>query len=81
MRVVVTAPLIAEIELLARAELEDAEAPAFCVGNAAPSFVLEAAQRLYDKGLVSAPEGGRLTDRGRLAAEQLQEALAILGLE
>lgn len=78
MRVIVTAPLIAEIELLARAELADPQAPAFCIGNAAPSFVAEAAQRLYDKGLVTSPDGGALTERGRRAAEQLQQGLKAL---
>lgn len=44
--------------------------------NAEPE-VIAAAQRLYDKGLISEPDGGYLTERGLEAADT---ATLLLGL-
>jgi len=38
----------------------------------ADSSIIEAAQRLYDKGIVQQPDGGYLTDLGHDLAEHVQ---------
>ena len=44
----------------------------------ADSETLHAIARLYQKGLVTQPDGGYLTDLGRHCAEHIQQALRIL---
>ena len=46
-------------------------------GDASPA-VLQAAYRLYQKGLIDQPDGGYLTAIGREAAEHLQRAARLV---
>ena len=39
---------------------------------------ISAAKRLYEKGLLTQPDGGYLTERGQIAAEHLQHLAGIL---
>jgi len=48
------------------------------VHKTAEAAKIAAVQRLYEKGLVTQPDGGYLTDLGREAAEHAQAALTIL---
>ena len=45
----------------------------------AGSEIVSATQRLFDKGLLTQPDGGYLTDLGQETAEHLQAAFTILG--
>ncbi|MEH6825747.1 MAG: TIGR02647 family protein [Motiliproteus sp.] len=68
------ADTIAELELLARFDLASLQA-GLKIHNEAPVDVAAAAQRLFDKGLISQTDGGYLTDRGHETAESLQRVL------
>ena len=48
------------------------------VHNDASPQLIEAAERLFDKGLISQQDGGYLTDLGRKAAEHAQDVATIL---
>ena len=48
------------------------------VHNDASPKLIEAAERLFDKGLISQQDGGYLTDLGRKAAEHAQDVATIL---
>lgn len=65
---------IAELELLARFDLTSLQA-GLKIHQDAPIDVVAAAQRLFDKGMISQFDGGYLTDRGHEAAESLQRVL------
>jgi uncharacterized protein (TIGR02647 family) len=65
---------VAELELLARFDLDSLQA-GLKIHQEAPVTVAAAAQRLFDKGLISQFDGGYLTDRGHEAAESLQRVL------
>ncbi len=51
------------------------------VHKSADAHRIDAIQRLYDKGLVTQPDGGYLTELGREAMEQVHMALTILTTE
>ncbi|WP_207063816.1 TIGR02647 family protein [Motiliproteus sp. SC1-56] len=72
-----SAETIAEMELLARFELDSMQ-HGLKIHHDAPVDVLGAAQRLFDKGMISQADGGYLTDRGIEAAESLQRVLRSL---
>ena len=40
--------------------------------------VIAAAARMHEKGLITSPEGGQLTDNGREAVEHLEQLLNLL---
>jgi uncharacterized protein (TIGR02647 family) len=40
--------------------------------------VIAAAQRMFDKGLITAADGGQLTDSGRQAIEHMERLLNLL---
>ncbi|MEH6651860.1 MAG: TIGR02647 family protein [Motiliproteus sp.] len=73
------AETIAELELLTRFDLSSLQA-GLKIHHEAPVDVIAAAQRLFDKGMISQDDGGYLTDRGHEAAESLQRVLSTLGL-
>lgn len=69
--------LVAEIRLLSLFNLATHQEGLKVHANAEPSMV-EAAQRLFDKGLISRDDGGYLTDLGIEAAEHAEKLLTIL---
>ncbi|WP_446810470.1 TIGR02647 family protein [Methylomonas sp. 2BW1-5-20] len=72
-----TDELVAEIKLLSLFNLESAQEGVKVHGNADPGLI-GAAQRLFDKGLVTQHDGGYLTDLGIEVAEHAQRMLTIL---
>jgi len=70
----------AELEFLARFDLGSL-LNGIKVHHEAPADVIDAAERLFGKGLVTQADGGYLTDRGVEAAEALDRALNLLGIE
>ena len=48
------------------------------IHSSAESNVIEAAQRLFDKDLITQADGGYLTTLGRKAAEHAQDLLLII---
>lgn len=72
-----TDDLVAEIQFLSLFNLASHQEGVKVHGNADP-LLIAAAQRLFDKGLVSQSDGGYLTDLGVEAAEQAQKLLTIL---
>lgn len=72
-----TAELIEEIKLLTHYNLASIQEGIKVHGSANPE-VIAAAERLFEKGLVSQSDGGYLTDLGIEAAEHVQSVLTIL---
>ena len=68
---------IAEIEILIHYSLETTQ-QGIKVHSDADEEMVEAVERLFDKGLVSQVDGGYLTDLGRTAAEHAQALILIL---
>ena len=71
------ATITEELNILARFNLETTQEGLKIHSSAEPA-VVAAAQRLYDKGLTTQPDGGYLTELGRKAALHAQDLLAIL---
>jgi uncharacterized protein (TIGR02647 family) len=69
--------LNAEIRVLTLFNLDSAM-EGIKVHQSADADTLEAIKRLHNKGLVTHPDGGYLTDLGIHCAEHLQTALRIL---
>ncbi len=74
---VLTADLIEELRVLLHYNLASIQEGIKVHGSAHPDMV-EATQRLFDKGLISQHDGGYLTDLGVEAAEHAQAVLRIL---
>ena len=72
-----TPELFDELDILTRYQLTTTQ-QGIKVHHTADPAIIAAMQRLYDKGLVTQPDGGYLTDLGREAAEHAQAALTIL---
>ncbi len=72
-----TKELIEEIKILTHYNLSSIQEGIKVHGSANPEAV-SAAQRLFDKGLISQSDGGYLTDLGIEAAEHTQAVLTIL---
>lgn len=70
-----TEAMIAELNLLLK--FPDSSMEGLKIHHDAGSAVIEAAQRLYAKGLISQSDGGYLTDLGR---ETAQNAHLLIGL-
>ena len=68
---------MAEIEILIRFNLQSTQ-QGIKVHSRANQEQIDAVQRLFDKGLVTAIDGGYLTDLGRKAAEHAQALLLML---
>lgn len=73
-----TQALVAELEILALFNLDNSQEEGIKVHHDATPDTVAAARRLYDKGLISRPDGGYLTSLGLDAAEQAQNLLTIL---
>jgi len=72
-----TQEIMDELNLLARFDLSTTQT-GIKVHHTADSTNISAAQRLHDKGLLSQPDGGYLTDLGRETAEYAQAVLRLL---
>ncbi len=68
---------MAEIDILVRFNLQSTQ-QGIKVHSDANTDQVDAAQRLFDKGLVSQVDGGYLTDLGRKAAEHAQGLILML---
>jgi uncharacterized protein (TIGR02647 family) len=68
---------MAEMDILIRYNLQSTQ-QGIKVHSKANTEQIAAVQRLFDKGLVTAIDGGYLTDLGRTAAEHAQALLLIL---
>jgi uncharacterized protein (TIGR02647 family) len=66
-----------EINILARYNLKTTQ-EGLKIHSSAESTVIEAAQRLFDKDLITQADGGYLTPLGRKAAEHAQNLLLII---
>jgi len=69
--------LTAELNLLTQFNLKN-EQDGIKVHHEASPDVVAAAERLYDKSLISQKDGGYLTDLGRKAAEHVEALSTIL---
>lgn len=69
--------LVQEIEVLCLFDLDSVQ-QGLKVHHEADASRIEAAQRLFDKGMTSQADGGYLTDRGVEAAEHAQALLRLL---
>jgi len=72
-----TKKLLEELNLLVRYNLDTMQ-EGIKVHSSADSAAIEAAERLFDKGLISQIDGGYLTSLGRTAAEHAQALTMIL---
>lgn len=68
---------IHEIKILQQFNLDSTQS-GIKIHSSATSEVIAAAQRLFDKGLISQADGGYLTDLGHTAAEHAQALYTIL---
>lgn len=68
---------LAELDILIRYNLQSTQ-QGIKVHSRANTEQIAAVQRLFDKGLVTAIDGGYLTDLGRKAAEHAQALILIL---
>lgn len=73
-----TTDFVAELNFLAHYDLDTMQ-EGFKVHKDANPEVIASAQRLFDKKLITLPDGGYLTALGREVAEQLQSVLTIIG--
>lgn len=69
--------IIEELNILALFNLHTTQEGVKIHSSAQPN-VIAAAQRLFDKGLISQNDGGYLTPLGRTAAEHAQNLLQII---
>lgn len=72
-----TAELVQEIDLLHLFDLNSLQQGLKIHHEAGPARIA-AAQRLFDKGMITQVDGGYLTDRGLEAAEHAQALLGLL---
>ncbi|WP_166361003.1 TIGR02647 family protein [Pseudomonas akapageensis] len=75
-----TPELVAELEILALFNLGSSQEGLKIHQTAAPTAIA-AAQRLFEKELITQPDGGYLTSLGRDAAEYAQGLLTILAVK
>ena len=68
---------MSEMDILIRYNLQSTQ-QGIKVHSRADRDQIKAVQRLFDKGLVTAVDGGYLTDMGRKAAEHAQALLLML---
>ncbi|MBE8590442.1 TIGR02647 family protein [Pseudomonas sp. MAFF 301449] len=72
-----TPELVAELEILALFNLDSSQEGLKVHQTAAPTAIA-AAKSLFDKELITLPDGGYLTSLGRDAAQHTQSLLTIL---
>ncbi len=70
--------IIEELNILAQYNLTTTQEGLKIHTSTAETRVIEAAQRLFDKGLTSQVDGGYLTELGRRAAQHAQDLLLIM---
>lgn len=70
--------LFEEIKLLAKFP-EKSQLEGIKIHHTAHPTVITAAQSLFDKGLITQPDGGYLTDSGLETVDHLHHILATLG--
>ena len=70
--------IIEELNILVQYNLTTTQEGLKIHTSTAGASVIEAAQRLYDKGLTSQVDGGYLTELGRQAAQHAQDLLLIM---
>ena len=75
-----TQDVVDELNLLMHFSMESLQQGIKVHSNAEPA-VIAAAQRLYDKGILSQSDGGYLTDLGVEAAELAEKLLNIMNSE
>lgn len=68
---------IQELDILIRYNLESSQQGIKVHGTAGPDSI-DAVKRLFEKGMITAVDGGYLTDMGRTAAEHAQTLLLML---
>lgn len=73
-------PLLQELRLLAQFDPATALA-GIKVHHEAENVLIDAARRLFDKGMISQPDGGYLTIRGQEAVIHLDNVLSLLDCE
>lgn len=73
-----TTALLDELNVLNLFDLSNHQEGIKVHKSSAEKSAVDAAQRLHDKGLVTQPDGGYLTDLGLDAAEHAQTLLIIL---
>ena len=73
----ISADLLNEIELLNLFDLNSIQ-QGLKIHHEAEKGVIEAAQSLFDKGMITQADGGYLTDRGLEAAEHVQTLIGLL---
>ncbi|MBS1169105.1 MAG: hypothetical protein H6R01_23 [Burkholderiaceae bacterium] len=73
-----TPELLDELNVLIRFDLMTNQQGIKVHTNTADAKVISATRRLYDKGLVTQPDGGYLTSLGRNAAVHVHAALTLL---
>lgn len=69
--------LTEELNVLGKFNLKN-EQDGIKIHRNAPTAIIAAAERLHDKGLITQPDGGYLTDLGRKAAEHTHALDTIL---
>lgn len=74
-----TTDYVAELEILCQFNL-DAMDEGLKIHKEANPSIIQAAKRLFDKGLITHQDGGYLTDRGVESAQKIQGVLNILKL-
>lgn len=68
---------LAELDILIQYSLDSTQ-QGLKIHSNADEEKIEAVERLFDKGLVTAKDGGYLTDLGRKAAEHAQALILML---
>jgi uncharacterized protein (TIGR02647 family) len=76
-----TQHLLEELNILVRYSLSSAQEGLKIHASSAAPEIVAAAQRLFDKGLISQADGGYLTHLGNEAAEQAHKLLNLLNPE
>lgn len=75
-----TPEIVQELKLLSRFNLDTMQ-EGIKVHSNAEQAVIEATERLFNKGLITQQDGGYLTGLGRTASEHAQDLLRILEVD
>ncbi|EIK97282.1 hypothetical protein PMM47T1_05846 [Pseudomonas sp. M47T1] len=75
-----TPELVAELEILVLFNLDNTQEGLKVHHHTATPLAIAAAQRLYDKELITQPDGGYLTSGGLQAAQHAQALLTVLAV-
>ncbi len=74
-----TLEVVEELKVLSLFNLDTSQ-EGIKVHSTASSEAIKATERLFNKGLISQPDGGYLTSLGRTASEHAQDLLRILNV-